>query len=31
VATLNQTNGTITIFNGFGNVNVVVDVLGWYS
>jgi hypothetical protein len=30
VATLSST-GTITIFNYTGSVNVVVDVLGWYS
>jgi hypothetical protein len=31
VATLNATNGTITIYNSAGTTNVVVDVLGWYS
>jgi glycine rich protein len=30
VATLSS-NGTISIFNDAGSVNVVVDVLGWYS
>jgi hypothetical protein len=30
VATLNA-NGTVTIFNSAGNVDMVVDVLGWYS
>jgi hypothetical protein len=30
VATLNS-NGTISIYNDTGSVNVVVDVLGWYS
>jgi hypothetical protein len=30
VATLNST-GTITIFNATGSIDVVVDVLGWYS
>jgi Pro-kumamolisin, activation domain/Bacterial Ig-like domain (group 3) len=31
VATLNPTNGKITIRNQTGSVNVIVDVLGWYS
>jgi hypothetical protein len=30
VATINP-NGTITVYNNSGSVNVVVDVLGWYS
>ena len=30
VATLSSA-GTVTIFNGAGTINVVVDVLGWYS
>ena len=30
VATLSST-GTITIFNATGSIDVVVDVLGWYS
>jgi hypothetical protein len=30
VATINA-NGTITVYNNTGSVNVVVDVLGWYS
>jgi hypothetical protein len=30
VATLNA-NGTISIYNSAGTMNVVVDVLGWYS
>jgi hypothetical protein len=30
IATLSST-GTITIFNYAGSINVVVDVLGWYS
>jgi len=30
VATL-STTGTVTIYNFSGNVNVVVDVEGWYS
>jgi hypothetical protein len=30
VATLNA-NGTVSIYNNTGTVNVVVDVLGWYS
>jgi streptogramin lyase len=30
VATLSST-GTISIYNSAGNINVVVDVLGWYS
>jgi hypothetical protein len=31
VATINPGTGQITIFNQTGNVNVIVDVLGWYS
>ena len=30
VATISST-GTISIYNNTGSVNVVVDVLGWYS
>jgi hypothetical protein len=30
VATLSA-NGKISIYNQSGNVNVVIDVLGWYS
>jgi hypothetical protein len=31
VATVNPGTGTISIFNQSGSVNVIVDVLGWYS
>jgi hypothetical protein len=31
VATLNPSNGKITILNQTGSLNVIVDVLGWYS
>jgi hypothetical protein len=31
VATVNPTNGKVTIFNQTGSLNVIVDVLGWYS
>jgi len=31
VATVNSTNGTITIWNQTGSLDVIVDVLGWYS
>jgi hypothetical protein len=31
VATINPTSGEISIFNQSGSINVVVDVLGWYS
>jgi hypothetical protein len=31
VATVNPANGKITIRNQTGSVNVIVDVLGWYS
>jgi hypothetical protein len=30
VATLSR-NGSISIFNAAGSVDVIVDVLGWYS
>jgi hypothetical protein len=30
VATLSH-NGTISIYNSAGNIDVIVDVLGWYS
>jgi photosystem II stability/assembly factor-like uncharacterized protein len=31
VATVNPTNGKVTIWNQAGTLNVIVDVLGWYS
>jgi hypothetical protein len=30
VATVNA-NGTITVYNSSGSIDVVVDVLGWYA
>jgi hypothetical protein len=31
VATVNQSTGKISVFNNTGSLDVIVDVLGWYS
>jgi Right handed beta helix region len=31
VATINQSTGKISVFNNTGSLDVIVDVLGWYS